>query len=890
MVHWYCRCSVILLTFLFVTSLYSGTSGKISGTITDEKTGEPIAGATVLLAGTKTGAASDIDGRYVIANVPPGTYTLNISSVGYRKNIVEGVQVNTDFTTRIDVKLSSQEVNLEAVVVHAERPLVRNDLTSSQTSVDASQIRALPVENVTSILTLQAGIIQDEYGALHFRGGRADEVAYTINGVSVNDPFNSSNSFTVATNAIQELSVVQGTFNAEYGNALSGVVETGLKEGGKSYSGQVSLYTGDRVTNHTNIFLNAEKINPFSHSITEGTLGGPIPMSGGALTFFLSGRSEINRGWLYGIREHQIWDKPDFTNDSNWVIPMTGDGALVPMNTSNSVTATNRLTYNLSSTQKLSYSIIFNQSRYRNYSQSFKYNPDGTYNNYENDVLHSLEYNGWMSTKSYFKITASYRRNDYEQYRYKDLDSIHYAPSDNLTVPVSGVGFYFGGSQNGRYEQSSETYQAKLDVVTQLSNRDELKAGVQGIFPQMRLFSATVLRDLTSHPLPRYPDLADSRINSYARFPKQYAAYVQDKMEYETIVLNAGLRYDYFKSNAVYPENIFYPRGKQVDAPAKQTLAPRIGISYPITDRGIIHFSYGHFYQMPQLRWLYQNPNFKYNVDVTSTVFGNANLNPEKTVTYEFGLQQQLTDNLAFTVTGFYKDVRDLFAEQAIRITGDTTFNMYVNQDYGNIKGITFSLFKRRTASDMLSLTIDYTYQVAEGNNTSADAFFIDKSSGRESEKVVVFLGWDQTHTINTTLSLGKTNDWNVSLIGRVGSGLPYSPFLWDNQIVLKPNSDRKPMQVTAELQAEKDFTFGALTYTVFLKVYNLFDTLNQVFVYDDTGSADYTLAPTKGGVGANLDARVGIIPGVHGTKDYYNDPTNYSSPREILIGVTIGF
>ncbi len=889
MAHWYCRCTIILLTLLFVSSLYSGTTGKISGTITDEKTGEPIAGATVLIAGTKTGAASDIGGMYVIANVGPGTYTLNISSVGYRKYIFEGVQVNTDFTTRIDVKLSSEAVNLEAVVVHAERPLVRTDLTSSQVSVDASQIKALPVENVTAILSTQAGVIADAGGALHFRGGRADEVSYTVNGVSINNPFTNTNSITIATNAIQELSVVQGTFNAEYGNALSGVVETGLKEGGETYNGQITFYTGDRVSSHNNIFLNVDKIDPLSNYITEGSVGGPIPLTNGSVTFFASARSEIDRGWLYGVREHSVWDRPDFTNDTNWIVPMTGDGALVPMNPDNSISASNRVTFNLSSTRKLSYDFVFNQDRYRGYNHAFKYNPDGTYNNYENDVFHTIEYTDWFDTKTYIKIRGSYSRYDYEQYRYKDMDSIHYAPTEDLQTGMSGGGFYLGGTLNGRFEQTAEMYQMKGDIVSELSARNEMKAGVEAVFPQMRQFSGTVLRDLVTNLHPVYPQVNDSRINSYARFPKQYAGYLQDKMEYQNIVLNLGLRYDYFKANAKYPANIFYPRGAQVDALAKQTLSPRIGISYPITDRGIIHFSYGHFYQMPQLRRLYENPNFKFGVDVTSTTFGNANLDPQKTVTYEFGLQQQLTDNLVMNVTGFYKDVRDLFAVQTIRISGDTTFNMYVNQDYGNIKGITFRLEKRRLASDLLSLTIDYTFQVAEGNDVSADAFFIDQSSGRESEKVVVFLDWDQTHTLNTTLTLGKSQNWNVSVIGKVGAGLPYTPFVADNQVVLKRNSARKPMQSTVDLVAEKHFQFAGLTYTVFLKVYNLFDTLNEVLVYDDTGRATYTLAPSRG-EGANVDAHVGVVPGIHGTSDYFNNPAYYSPPREVQVGASITF
>src|SRR3989339_2239709 len=307
-------------------------------------------------------------------------------------------------------------------------------------------------------------------------------------------------------------------------------------------------------------------------------------------------------------------------------------------------------------------------------------------------------------------------------------------------------------------------------------------------------------------------------------------------MEFESIVMNLGLRYDYFDANTKTPVDIKYPRGEKTNTAAKQTVSPRIGVSYPITDRGIIHFSYGHFYQMPQLRRLYENPDFKFSPGSTGSTFGNPNLEPQKTVTYEFGLQQQISDNLAFNITGFYKDIRDLFAQQTIRVSGDTTINVYVNKDYGNVKGLTFSLTKRRTASDLVAFTLDYTYQVAEGNDVSSDAFFLDTQSGRESEKTVVFLDWDQPHTLNATLSLGEADQWNVSLIGKVGTGQPYTPFVGENQVVLKRNTGRKPFTTIIDMLAQRELKVMDVSLTIFLKVFNLFDTLNELVVYDDTG------------------------------------------------------
>lgn len=880
--------SYVLSLSIFISLLHSGTTGKISGTISDEKTGEAVVGATVLINGTTIGAATDVEGTFVISNVSPNVYTLSISAIGFRKQIIQNVQVNVDLTTRVDVKLSSEAVDLEAVVVTAEKPLVRRDLTSTQTNVDASQIKALPVESITGILTTQAGVIQDAGGALHFRGGRSDEVAYTVNGLSVNNPFTNTNSLSIATNAIQELSVVQGTFNAEYGNALSGVVEAGLKEGGETYTGQLTFYAGSRVSSHDDIFMNISELRP-NDIIMEGTFGGPIPLTNDALTFFISSRYNDDGGYLYGKREHLPFDHSVFYSNAAWDIKRSGDGSYVAMNNSKSLTATNRFSYRLSSTTKIGYDFVFNESRYRNYNHDFRYNPDGIYNNFENDVLHAVEFSDLLSSTTSYKFKASYGRNIYEQYRYKDLAPEHYAPEEYLRVPTP-ASFYYGGSQNGQFERIAETYTLKFDAGSQISSRQEVKIGAEAKFPQMKQLNYTVLRDTVTILTPTLPNVADSRYNSYARFPTQLSAYGQTKMEFESIVMNLGLRYDYFDANSIAPVNINYPKGAKKRTPVKQTVSPRIGVSYPITERGIIHFSYGHFFQMPQLRRLYENPDFKFNPGTTGTTFGNPNLDPQKTVTYEFGLQQQLTENLAFNVTGFYKDIRDLFAQQTIRVSGDTTINVYVNKDYGNVKGLTFSLTKRRNPSDFVAFTVDYTFQSAEGNDVSADAFFLDTQSGRESEKTVVLLDWDQPHTLNATLSVGESNKWNVSLIGKAGTGQPYTPYVGENQVVLKRNTGRKPFTTTIDLLAQQEFAFSGLAVTLFLKVFNLFDALNELVVYDDTGRSTYTLAPNRGEGKATQQQFVEGTDGVRSIYEYFSNPSLYSSPRQVMLGLSVGF
>jgi outer membrane receptor protein involved in Fe transport len=316
-------------------------------------------------------------------------------------------------------------------------------------------------------------------------------------------------------------------------------------------------------------------------------------------------------------------------------------------------------------------------------------------------------------------------------------------------------------------------------------------------------------------------------------------------------------------------------------------VSPRVGISFPITDRGIIHFSYGHFYQLPPYTFLYTNPTFESFGG--TPIYGNADLKPERTVTYEMGLQQQLTETIAFNVTGFYKDVRDLLSLQRIRVSSSTAYDKYVNKDYGNIKGITFSLTKRKLPDDLFGASLDYTYQVAEGNETGAEAFFLDVSSGRQSEKVPVPLEWDQTHSLNGVVTFGNYRDWTVTVVGSINTGLPYTPQMFESQILLDPNSERKPMRTNVDLLIEKSFEIYTASLTVFVKVFNLFDTLNENLVYDNTGRATYTLEETKGGP-QETNRISERVPGVHSATEYFVRPQYYSAPREVRLGLSFEF
>jgi outer membrane receptor protein involved in Fe transport len=906
-------CLILLSAF---SPLYAGITGKISGKVLSTETGEPLIGINIVLEGTTMGAASGIDGTFIINNVEPGTYTLIVSGIGYQKKRIENVKVASDFTTTVNIQLSSDVVTLDAIVVQADAPMIRKDLTSSQATIDAGQIETLPVESIDQILTLQAGITRGAGGTLHIRGGRSSEIAYTVNGVSISNPFDNSRTVEISTNAIQELSVVSGTFNAEYGNALSGVVNTITKEGGNDYKAFLSFYTGDYLSTRDDVFYNINTLKPTNNLVSEATLSGPLPFTNNNISFFLSGKYNDNSGYLYGIRQHNTWDSV-YKNPSNADdirVVSTGDGAIVPMNTSNDLNTTGKFTFKPFSTVKLNYDVVYSDSKYKTYNHDLKYNPDANYNRYEWGLLNSLELRHALSNSTFYSLKGSFNIYDFKRYLYPLLDAdgnkVSFRPGMNLDLyhpdpryqnerkidtKVAEYTFVSGGTLNGHFYQRAYTYEGRYDITSQINNNHEVKMGLHGKYHEMNYVDFDVLREVNKIYI---PDLNTSRRDEYSKYPLELSGYIQDKMEFETLVLNVGLRYDYFNSNSVYSTNRDYPSpyGRNIpssidkstllaEAPAKHMVSPRIGLSFPITDKGIIHFSYGHFYQIPPYSFLYTNPYFE--AIVGSPVYGNANLKPERTVSYEIGLQQQLTDNLAFNVTGFYKDVRDLLALQEIRVSTSNTYRKYVNKDYGNIKGITFSLSKRRTPSDMLSVTVDYTFQTAEGNETGSAAFFLDVSSGRQSEKIPVPLDWDQTHTLNLTASIGETRNWNLTVVGRLGTGLPYTPQVTATQTYLRTNSSRRPFQSTVDLLAEKSVNLFDVNLTLFLKVFNLFDVLNERFVFDDTGRATYTLEEGKG-TAQEANRLAEIVDGAHSATEYFVRPHYYAAPREVRVGMSL--
>jgi len=247
---------LFVLSIILTTSSFAA-SGKISGRVTDSKTSEPLVGVNIIIEGSQIGAATDIDGLYFIINLTPGTYTLVSTYIGYERTIIENINVKSDLTSKIDFQMTATSLTTQEVTVVAIAPPIQKDLTSSRQSFSAAEIDAAPAESLIELIAIQAGVnliditerasvIEDAPGdGLHIRGGRENETAFLIDGVRVDNPIwgGSSYSQNSTGSAVKEMSTTLGTFNAEYGGKMSGIINLITKEGGDRISGEFSFNT-----------------------------------------------------------------------------------------------------------------------------------------------------------------------------------------------------------------------------------------------------------------------------------------------------------------------------------------------------------------------------------------------------------------------------------------------------------------------------------------------------------------------------------------------------------------------------------------------------------------------------------------------------------------------
>ncbi|MBK9098606.1 MAG: TonB-dependent receptor [bacterium] len=926
--------SQIFLSLLIVSNqiIFAGTTGRLAGRVTDA-TGEPLPFVNVVIMGTTLGAATDIDGYYSIINVPPGNYEVKASAIGYNSVTYQDVKVSIDLTTTIDFQLSEASVELgEEVVVIATKPLVKMDLTASTSIVGDDVISQLPVAEVQDVLKLQAGVVVSG-GNIHIRGGRANQVAYQIDGVPVTDVYDGSSVINVNQNSVQELQVISGAFNAEYGQAQSGVVNLVTKDGNNEFNGNLQLYSGDYVSDRTDVFTNVDDLNPIGIRNIEGSLSGPILQD--ELFFYVNGRYYYNAGYLYGQRVYLISDRAiENPITQEFEVQESGDGEFVSMNESETIYGQGKLTYQLFQGFKLSYNYLLEQRDYFDYDHNNKLTPDNNLQRFNKSYTNILAINHAVSNNSFYTLNLSYAYRDYRQYLFEEIYTGNAAKptnyEDNSTVVTPPYSFAVGGTNNNRFVRNTGTYGAKLDWTSQLTQEINLQFGGDYRYNEIYLENINLVPmvDENGQKVTPYnvdvPNISSTDYDTYNHEPNEIAGYVQSKFEAFNLIFNLGLRVDYFQPDGVVlndptDPNIYNPlkpnnrfndaNGNGVqdpgeasktfeeretywyrDATSKTQVSPRVGLAFPISANGVVHFSYGHFLQLPRYEYLYQNPRFKLGVNSGNAgLFGNADLEPQKTVKGEIGLQQQIGDDMSVDATVFFEDFRNLTGTQTQDVVvfgGAQTYSQYINSDFGSSRGFVLKFTKRFSGG--FAAYVDYTFSDTKGNASDPADSRNAALGGALPETYIAPLNWDQTHTLNVSLAYSKASDWGFSLIGNFFSGQPYTPAVNKNtrvtQNAFPRNSADKPTIVNVDLRVYKDFEIASGTLlSVFLRVFNLLDFDNPVNIYTDTGDPFFTFA--------KLEAEK-INPTLYNNSldELYTNPTYFSEPRRVELGLGLNF
>lgn len=784
---------IITLFIVIPFLLYAGTTGKLVGTVTDAVTGDPLIGANVLIEGTNLGAAANVNGRYTILNIPPGIYSVRISYLGYESLIVENVQIIVDQTTELTVQLRPHSIEVDEVVVVAQKPMIQKDLTSSISVVSRDKIESLPVSSFTELLSLQAGVVGSG-SRLHVRGGRSNEVAYLIDGMYVKDPLLGGLATQINNDAIQEMSLLSGTFNAEYGNALSGVVNIVTRDGDETIGGRIEVRTSE---------FGIKRYADLLETRINGSLSGPFFTKD--IRFFVSGEQDKR-------------------------------GSYLPFGYNNDRTFFTKLTAVSLPKMRISVANRGSITRRQNYSHSYKFIPEQYLRIRRDSWQSTFTLTHTVASNMFYDLRASYFNQGF--YSGIDKDTSQYLSTSQREYFDIGTGFEFFKKADPLELTDSRTvtYDIKADMLWQLDATNEIKMG--GAFKSHKLKLFNVYDPKRNFPY----------INDYTTKPFEAAAYIQDKIEFPYLVINLGLRFDYMNANVQFRNNPLDPNSI-IKVKPRQQFSPRVGIAHPISDRTKLHFAYGHFFQNPDFQYLFENQ--QYDLNVREPLFGQASLDAQRTIAYEVGIAHQFTDRMALHLTTYYKDVTGLIGTRYYFPFVDGRFvgyTLFVNEDYANIKGFEVNLDIRPDRYFSGGLT--YTYSVAKGSASSET----EQYPGTQESTQLYYLDFDKTHVFNLTASYRIPEaegpelfnkkifeNMDFSLIVRASSGYPYTPGGRDVGFVER-NSLRQPGTYNIDIMIGKEFNLVTDYHLrLFAEILNVTDHRNVLFVYRDTGDPEFT-------------------------------------------------
>ncbi|MCY3487822.1 MAG: carboxypeptidase regulatory-like domain-containing protein [Bacteroidetes bacterium] len=884
--------AVLVLVHILASVPANAQSGKITGVVTDVA-GEGMVGVNVLITGTTRGSSTDIDGRFFILNVEPGTYSLRASFIGFRAVTQSEVIVNINKTTTIDFILEEATAEGEELLVIAERPDVEVDQTATLEIIRPEEVEQIAgITDLSDVLGLQA-----EVNDGHFRGGRSNEELYVLAGMGIVNPLNSSRSFTPMLSAVEEVEVITSGFAAEYGNAMSGVINISTKEGGDSWSSRAEIRTRAPSYKHFGGSVFDPANNPYIRLMNnlewweapdpenddkprwQGAIGRGFgsrvdPEEGAQLAYDLWKRTHRDVGYEYNNR----WDALiDFTlggpiSETSRLFVATQINRVWPMlptpEADRQMQVMGNLVMKPGSGKKLKLNAMYGNT----YQQEFSYSSGGFYRWVYDRVIGAnkildqsagigLVYSHVLSDRTYYELTVNGMRT-------KLTEGVDVIDPERFRDDISDGsvwerlywedGFRTGVMDDDFFDEESWTYSAVGFLTSQVSNNHEIKVGIQG-----NLYDIDVENRLN------HSSQSSAVREFYQARPYEGAVYVQDKMEFKGMITNVGLRLDFYDQNVQYYTDTFSPfrdpsnpalinerDAATEDTPIVARLQPRLGFSFPINERAVFHLNYGNYLKRPGLESLIGSRTTLFNENLGTVEprrLGNPLLKPEETKSYDVGLVLGIASGFTLDVSGYYKDVKNLIQRVVYIDSNDNLYESLGNRDYANIRGFSLRLNKRR---GFISGSARYHFSVATGKNSTPTGRspIIDETNEQTQAPSPrdILLNFDRRHALVLIAGVNLPQNWGPRIAGgyplgrlRINflhdsrSGRPYTPseLLGDN--FAKLNTERTPWEHNTDLKVTKTVGAGFTELDVFVEIFNLFNArvfdYNRVFLDAET-------------------------------------------------------
>lgn len=902
-----------LILLLAAAPAWAQERGGITGKVSDKRSSHAIPFATVTVVGAQKGGLTDSEGKFLITGIGTGTYEVRVQFLGYAPFTQPGVVVTGGRTVTLNVALQEIVVQQEKTIeVTAERRLVEVRQGATVRSVTAAEIRNLPVQTISDVLQQQAGISIDA-DQVHVRGGRADETLFYVNGVANRDLVTGqSTAGQLNARSVAEVNVATGAYDVRYGNALSGVVEVRLKEGGEQFEGGVTT-TGAS----------------YGGRAVQMTMGGPVafrPLRAGRMNWFidlstnrsstrfpsidkLPGQPRLRSGYqdsFFGRR----WTYGDFfapSEDNNWA------GRLA-------------LTWKPNTSDKWSFDVSKRIGIDQGFSRTF-INASGDAGDpaypwrwsrridhaptiFDDNFQTSLKFRRTLSASGYTEMQFS---RFYSAQRREVLGKhwSEYEPPDDLSLFPPGdprrTDFFFdSGDDNTWQDRRTLTYGMTWGLTKRL-RKHELEFGLEHQTQSAQYVTI-------ENPWDPDPDGLGGSHDIWKVSPWVGNFYARDRLEYEGFTANIGMRADYWfvgreaeralasladtiNITPTTREEFFANTRSFFGRRYKLKLSPRIIVAHPIGANSSFFFNYGQFTQNPTYRYVYSKLS-----SISSESFpllGNPNLNPQTSINYEVGGKNEFRPGAAVNATFFVKDIYDYpTATQFIRTQGANLVPIlvYLNGHFARTKGFEVEIEKRRSGG-YWSGKLSYSFQQTKGKSSDpneAKVAQLNEFDAAETRLSETFVRWNRPHKVTANFDMRFNERWpegwswlrqsgfNVYVQG--SSGRAFTPVFGpgSNQSA-EPFSRNGPFQVTADVRVNRFFRFGGRRMDLSVAGLNIFGTriINRVDRVTGEGRV--------WGVG-EYDPSVFPVTENFTRVAEVDDPSNYGPPAQWRISLDYDF